>query len=267
MRNLYSSTKFFFVAVVTVYFVYSCKPRQNQLTLIQAKNIEIANEEEKSVDIENFIEPYKQHVHKEMATVLAYNPTDLVKENDALIKETDVLNTAIGNFLADASFEIINPIFSKRTGKNIDFVLLNWGGIRSDLPKGDLTVGSAYNVMPFENKFVIVEMKGETVNELFQYLTKAKKPHPLSHQIELQITKDGKIKKATVGKLPIDTNKTYLVGTSDYLMNGGDGMNFFQKRIELHETDYLIRNILIDYFKKIDTLETTKDNRFTFAEN
>lgn len=261
MRDLNLTKKHFFVVIATFCLFISCKTATtNSLTSIQGKNIEVTSENKEDIEVENFISPYRKHVQQEMATILAYNPTELVKANEAM-------NTPIGNFFADATFEMANPMFSKKVGKDIDFVLLNWGGIRSDLPKGDITMGSAYSLMPFENKLVILEIKGEKLNEMAEYLIKAKKPHPLSKQVQLHITSSGKVKNFTINSKPIDPNATYWVATSDYLMNGGDGMVFFQNPVRVFEMNYSIRNVLIDYFKKIETLHTQRDNRFILVED
>lgn len=260
MKNLNSSLKHFFVLIITICLIVSCKPTQKTLVSVQGKNIEVTPEMKEVSEIDSFIAPYRKRVQQEMGTVLTHNPV-------ALVKDGDQTNTAIGNLFADASFEIVNPIFSKKTGKEIDFVLLNWGGIRSDLLAGDVTIGTAYNLMPFENKLVILEIKGEKLGEMVEYLIKAKKPHPLSQQIELQITESGKIKKFTIKNQPIEPQKNYMVATSDFLMNGGDGMLFFQNPVQVYETDYLIRNILIDYFKKIDIVQAKQDNRFIIMKD
>ena len=80
-------------------------------------------------------------------SVISYAP-------ETYSKKDGNLNTAIGNLMADAVFSEANPVFNKRTGQNIDFVILNHGGIRSMIPKGNITTRTAYNVMPFENSVV-----------------------------------------------------------------------------------------------------------------
>lgn len=260
MKNFNLRLVHFFVLIVTICLIFSCKSSVRKLVSIEGKNIEVSPEMNEVADIDVFISPYRKHVQQEMALVLAQNPVLLQKDGDQA-------NTALGNLFAEASFEIVNPIFLKKTGKQIDFVLLNSGGIRSDLLAGDVTVGTAYNLMPFENKLVVLEMKGNKINELADYLAKAKKPHPLSHQVELQITENAEIKKFLLHNQPINPEATYFVATSDYLMNGGDGMFFFQNPVQIHETDYLIRNILIDYFKKIKVVQTKQDNRFIILKD
>lgn len=40
-------------------------------------------------------------------------------------------------------------------------------------------------------------------------------------------------------------------------------MNFFKKSVERFDLDYKLRNIIIDYFKDVDTLKINKDIRIT----
>ncbi len=249
-----------FLYFIVLIVLCACATSMSQvLTLIKAKNIPIDENSPQEATIENFIAPYRQHVDNEMNKVLAQNAQDLVKD-----RNNPPLNIPISNFFDDAIYETIAPYYKKRTGQTIDFVLLNFGGIRSDLPKGDITMGSAYNLMPFENEMVVLTMSGEKVQELADYLIKHRLPHPLSKQVQLQITHDGKITHFTIHGKPFNPKATYLVATSDYLMYGGDAMYFFSNPLKTDMLDYKVRNVLIDYFTKIDTLHAKQDNRFEY---
>ena len=249
-----------FLCFIVLIVLSACATSMSQvLTLIKAKNIPIDENSPQEATIENFIAPYRQHVDNEMNKVLAQIAQDLVKD-----RNNPPLNIPISNFFADAIYETIAPYYKKRTGQTIDFVLLNFGGIRSDLPKGDITMGSAYNLMPFENEMVVLTMSGEKVQELADYLIKHRLPHPLSKQVQLQITHDGKITHFTIHGKPFNPKATYLVATSDYLMYGGDAMYFFSNPLKTDMLDYKVRNVLIDYFTKIDTLHAKQDNRFEY---
>ena len=249
-----------FLCFIVLIVLSACATSMSQvLTLIKAKNIPIDENSPQEATIENFIAPYRQHVDNEMNKVLAQNAQDLVKD-----RNNPPLNMPISNFFADAIYETIAPYYKKRTGQTIDFVLLNFGGIRSDLPKGDITMGSAYNLMPFENEMVVLTMSGEKVQELADYLIKHRLPHPLSKQVQLQITHDGKITHFTIHGKPFNPKATYLVATSDYLMYGGDAMYFFSNPLKTDMLDYKVRNVLIYYFTKIYTLHAKQDNRFEY---
>ncbi|WP_241695486.1 5'-nucleotidase C-terminal domain-containing protein [Winogradskyella litoriviva] len=233
--------------------IFSCA--SPKISKTEGERLNIDEKLEPNEAVEAFIKPYREHVNKDMNNIISYAPETYTKSDGDY-------NTAIGNFMADAVYMEGNPIFNKRTGNNIDFVLLNHGGIRSIISKGDITTKTAFEIMPFENSVVIVELKGEQVNEMMQYLAKAKRAHPVSNQLQLTLDKDGNIVSATIKGEPIDASKTYFVATNDYLFNGGDGMVFFSKNESLHVLNYKIRDVLLDNFKKKDTINPKQDKRF-----
>ena len=233
----------------------SCKfDNEVSKTIIEGKEIPIDSTITGDPKIEEFIAPFKEHLNKTLDSTLAYNPNVLSKGEKGM-------NTGIGNLMADIVREQANPIFKSRTGKNIDFVLLNYGGIRAELNKGPITTRDAYNMMPFENKIVVTELSGEKVEELLHYLERSKSAHPLSG-INIKMNKDFKVISAIVNGKSIDSSQNYFVATSDYLQQGGDNMNFFSDPVNLYDIDYKLRNAIIDYFQKVDTIKAQQDNRF-----
>ncbi|MGJ8550645.1 5'-nucleotidase C-terminal domain-containing protein [Winogradskyella wichelsiae] len=238
--------------------IFSCA--SSEISKIEGKRIVINDSLETNQAIDDFIKPYRLHLNKDMDSIISYAP-------ETYSKSDGQLNTAIGNLMADAVYSEGNSIFNKRTQKNIDFVLLNHGGIRSIISKGNITTRTAFQVMPFENSIVVAALKGTQVNLMMEYLSKAKRAHPLSHQVQLILDKDSAISSATINGEPIDVDKTYYVATNDYLYDGGDGMTFFQPNEGLYVLDYKIRNILIDNFKKRDTINPKKDERFIKLED
>ncbi len=236
--------------ILVLSLIYSCKNR------IEGSRIEINDSIPANKELEDYIAPYRDNVNKNLDSVISYAP-------ETYSKTDGEFNTAIGNLMADAVFSESNPVFNKRTGKNIDFVLLNHGGIRAIISQGNITTRTAYEVMPFENSVVVVALKGKQINALFDYLSKAKRAHPVSKQVELLLDNDFNIKKALVNSKPVLEDETYYVATNDYLYNGGDRMTFFHPNDSLYTLDYKIRNVLVDYFKKKDTINPKIDNRFT----
>ena len=230
--------------------VENCEPKY----ILSGNKIEINKDINDDGEVIDFIKPYKKNIDKHMDSVLSYAPIDYDKKNG-------LLNTAIGNMMADVTLNLSNPIYKARTNKNIDFVLLNHGGIRSMISKGDITLRTAYKVMPFENSVVVCELNGEDVYELINYLTLNKKAHPISG-INIVLDKNYNLIEAKINGKRIEKNKIYSVATSDYLLNGGDKMTFFSKSKKNTTLDYKIRNVLIDYFKEVDTVAFKIDNRF-----
>ncbi|OMP29790.1 5'-nucleotidase C-terminal domain-containing protein [Mangrovimonas sp. DI 80] len=245
----------FFVLTVLVFF--SCNQTKH-LYKIEGKQISITDSLPSNSEIDSFIKPYHDHLNQSLDSVLSYSA-------DTYTKEDSPFNTAIGNFMADAIYEQSNPIFKKRTGKDIDFVMLNHGSIRSILSKGNITIRTAYELMPFENTVVVTAIKGEQIKELLKYLTASSKAHPIS-KLKVTVDKDFNIVSAAVRGQPIDYNKTYYVLTNNYLYNGGDHMTFFQPNDTVYSLDYKVRNALLDYFIKTDTIRAAIDDRYMQIE-
>lgn len=240
--------------LLNIFIFSSCKEQKLQLSKIEGNNIEVSDTLKIDSEIDAFINPFRLHIKKDLDSVLAYSANTYSKTDGEL-------NTAIGNFMADAIYNEANPIFKTRTGYDIDMVLLNYGGIRSILPKGSVTKRSAYKLMPFENSIVVVALKGSQIDRLISYLSKAKSAHPIS-KLKLVLSKDNKVIEAKIKDKDIKANKIYYVATNDYLYNGGDNMNFFKINDSLYILNYKVRNALIDNFIKIDTIKPVIDDRF-----
>ena len=245
--------KHFIIALFLCCF-FSCK-QENHLTRIEGDRLEINDSLVTDNSIEEYIKPYRANVNKNLDSIISYS-------KDTYSKMDGELNTAIGNLMADLVYEEANPIFKSRTNKDIDMVLLNHGGIRAIISKGPITERTAFEVMPFENSIVVVEMKGKYVNELIEYLRRAKRAHPIKG-LKLTLGPSDELVEATINGKAIDTAKTYNVVTNDYLYYGGDRMDFLGKGDSLHILDYKIRNAMIDHFKKHDTIQPVRDDRFT----
>ena len=243
-----------FVLFVTLIGMTACRQSPDRPTNIEGKQLIVDSTYAVVDSISNFILPYHNHVDKMLDSTLAYASLDISKTDG-------FYNTTAGNLMADIILEQAAPIFKSRTGKNLDFVLLNHGGIRSSISKGKVSARTAFEVMPFENNTVVVELKGQSVKEMLDYLIRSKRAHPIAG-IQLVLNKDDSIKSLTIQGVPFDEKKSYYVATSDYLVSGGDDMVFFKDAMEVTDIDYMIRNALIDYFTKVDTLAPKVDLRY-----
>ncbi len=253
LKNYNSSLQHFVIFLTLLLFV-SCVNHKLYISKIEGKKIGITNENKDLAAFEDVIKPYRETIDKDLNTVLAYAPETIDKNGE--------WQSNIGNLLADITLQRSNSIFKTREHKNIDLCLLNHGGIRSIIPKGNITTRTAFEIIPFENAAIVIALKGEQILEIANYIISEKKPHPLSG-MTFTIGKDKTAKNIHIQGKPIENDTVYYVVTSDYLANGGDNMNFFKKGVASYPIDYKLRNILIDYFKDVDTIPLTKDIRIS----
>jgi 2',3'-cyclic-nucleotide 2'-phosphodiesterase (5'-nucleotidase family) len=257
--------KLYLLFVLTI--LGSCSKTSQHLTKIQGQQVQITDNLEKNEELEEFITPYRTKVQEEMQGVLAYTPK-------AMYKSDFKLNTPIGNMMADAVMELGNPVFEERTGNSIDIVLLNYGGIRSGINAGDITTKTAYDIMPFENEVVVAELASDELIALVNYLAQAKTAHPIAG-LQITLNAQGNLQEVKVNGNKINLQhsseqtpqETYYVATSDYLIKGGDRMDFFLKAKNVYNLNYKLRNLFIDYFKSKDSIEAVRDERFIQLEN
>jgi 2',3'-cyclic-nucleotide 2'-phosphodiesterase (5'-nucleotidase family) len=244
-----------FVIFLTLFIITSCATKPYYVSKIEGKRITITDKESQNQEIDNYVKPYREHINKDLDSVLAYCPVTLDKSEGKW-------QTTLGNLMADVTLQRGNLVFKAREKKEIDLCILNNGGIRAILPKGNVTARTAFEIMPFENGLVVIALKGEQIFELVNHFIATQKPHPLAG-ITFTIAKDKTAKNILVQGKAVDKDTIYYVATNDYLSNGGDNMVFFLKGIQKYDLDYKLRNVLIDYFNQVDTIPEIKDVRVT----
>lgn len=127
---------------------------------------------------------------------------------------------AAQNWVSDATMEIIKDLSGI---KNIDCAIMNKGGIRTDMPKGTVTEGVIGSMFPFDNRFVVLEMPGTDLIESIRLMC-GRGGDAVSKELRATYNDKGELIKATIKGKKIDSKKTYIVATIDYLANGGDYM-------------------------------------------
>lgn len=198
------------------------------------------------------IAPYKTAMERQMNAKISYTPVELSKTGD---------NSTLGNLLADYTYQGAQEWAENNQVPGVDAAVINIGGIRSTINKGDILLKHVYEVMPFENEVVVVKMSGKDLQGLFDYYLLTMKNNPVSHlQIEV---KDGRLTQKLVNGKPIDDSKTYYIATSDYLAFGGDNMKFFSKG-ELINTGIKLRDLFISKFKNDAAVTVPSDLRLNF---
>lgn len=243
----------FLLLGIALFTLTACKTTSLQVANVQTqKNISINKELKDDEGFAKFIEPYTLKLNKEMNQKISYTQVNLTKEGD---------NSNLGNLLADYTFDGADVWTKANLNKNVDAALINIGGIRTTIGKGDILLKNVFEVMPFENEVIIVKMKGSDLQGLFDYYAKTQVNNPVSHlYIE---TNNGQLTKTLINGKVVNPTQDYYIATSDYLALGGDNMKFFGKG-ESIPTGIKLRDLFIDYFKKNAEINPKEDIRLNF---
>jgi len=185
----------------------------------------------------DLIEPYKIQLDAKMNQVIGYAEQELFKK---------LPECRLGNWAADAIYDQCNKLYKKP----IDFAVVNYGGIRiPSMPKGDVTTGKIFELMPFDNAMVILEVKGDIVQQLFENIA-GRGGWPISGQVRCSFNTEGKLLDVTINGEAIDNDMIYQIGISDYVANGGDKCSFFKDQPR-RDTGVLFRDAFMQQVKDL----------------
>jgi len=184
--------------------------------------------------VKDMISPYKEQLYAEMNVVLGVLAEDMVKSKP---------NSNLGNWFADLLQTTANIEFDGY----VDFAVQNYGGLRVPVvAKGDLTVGDIYEVMPFDNKLVVLNLTGEKTLMLLNRIADYG-GWPISSNLTFAI-EDEKATDIMIKGESFDIKKSYRVALPDYTANGGDRCTFLKKEPQ-EDNDKMIRDLVIEYFQ------------------
>lgn len=235
-------------------FLFSCKTAK--IATIENKHYVInANTVDSSAWYT--IQPYKQNMDATMNKVIGKTGMALTKDQP---------EGTLGNFVCDCLMKSCRPMMGKDSAL-LNGVILNNGGLRTSLPEGEITVGKIFELMPFDNELAYVELSGEKTFEMMQFLAQ-KGGMPVAG-ISMEI-KNGEPQNIMINGVPFDKNKHYYFISSDYLINGGDKMDFFKNPVRVVFLKKLIRDAIIDYCVNETAngrlLTAVKDGRISIAK-
>lgn len=253
---LASRWRLFLVPLSFIWFASSCSvyhiPTADKPTYQQyAINSDIVSDPE----IEAYYQPHKQQLEAEMNRVIGSSALDMARNRS-------MPETIIGNFFTHALLQE-----GRKHDPEIDFSFATKDGMRTDLPQGDITIGNIFELMPFENQLVILELSSDKVEELAQFIA-ATAGQPVSG-IRLHIS-DGKATQITIGGQALEPGKTYKLLTYDYIANGGDHVRGLDQPIQRRDLPQKVREALIEHVQGLTTngqqLNAVLDGRITIDQ-
>lgn len=222
----------------------------------------------KDADTDAYIKDIQSQFNDLLNKVVAHTDYDLIV-NNPITGNRAVRNseTNLGNLCADAY----------RWALDADIAFVNGGGVRANIPAGDITYGQIINVHPFGNMACMVEATGQ---EILDALEMAARTAPgenggflhvsgLKYTIDttkpstvvvddkgafVEVKGERRVKdvmvldKATGKYVPIEKDKTYKLASHNYMLkSGGDGINMFMDNKLLADEVLIDNQVLIKY--------------------
>jgi len=220
---------FFFLSFIVL---VACSPKVYQVQSANTDFVETNSLLDEDNDILNVVAPYKKQLDEQMNKIIGYAAKELQigrRQNETLL----------GNFVADISFARAKKDFKFP----IDLAFVTFGGLRTSIPEGAIKVSDIFELMPFENEMVVLEVNADIIKQLFDYLADTRNMAISNSKVLIE---NNKVKDVLINGEPIDNQKIYYIATSDYLANGGDNMSFLSEAKKMTFLNVKVRDLIIE---------------------
>lgn len=220
----------FFSFWILIICISSCTSTQ-PVTNVQYKDYRIEKSGRPDTAMISMLAPYSAALNESMNKVIGFS------NNQLSAKQPE---SGLGNFMADC----MRIMAEKKFDRKVDAGFMNQGGIRSYIPKGNITVGRIFELMPFDNLLVIQEVKGAVLQQFLDKMA-SDGGWPVSAGLTMGI-KDKRAVNVQINGKPLDIAAVYVIANSDYVANGGSDCEML-RRIPQQNKGYLMRDALIDF--------------------
>ncbi|MGA9996484.1 MAG: 5'-nucleotidase C-terminal domain-containing protein [Pyrinomonadaceae bacterium] len=194
--------------------------------------------------VEAIIAPYAPKV-RALDVVIGKLATDLKKEGMG--------GGTMGNFVSDA----IRASAEAKLGRPIALSFTNKGGLRkNEITAGELSVRDIFDLMPFENALVTIDLTGAQVRRILEVMMANDEPAESGARIKFRRAGDKgyqivdlKFIGADGTEQPLDDAATYTILTTDYLLNRGGSYAVLKEGKNANPLGITIRDAVINYVK------------------
>lgn len=221
----------------------------------------VSDYETKDADMQAFIDNVNAEFEEITSEVVAKSSINLTGYDENGTRLVRSQETNIGDLVADA-YRVVG---------DADIGWANGGGIRADIPAGEITYGDIIEVHPYSNQLCVVETTGQQILNALE-MASASCPNEsggflqvsgLSYTIDttipssvvtddqgmfVEVDGERRVKDVMVGDKPIDPDATYTLASHNYMLKeGGDGINMFMNDKLLVDESMPDNQVLITY--------------------
>ena len=191
--------------------------------------------------LEALVAPYRAQMAAQVSEVIGVAPRPLTEDQP---------EGALGQFAADAMLAVAQ----EHVEGPLHMALTNAGGLRVPIPAGPVTVGLMFELMPFENRLVVLELTGVQVDSLAQQLARINGEPIAGLSFQLLATSRRAVQVEVQGAAVVPDAQYFLV-TSDYLADGGGYMPAIWEPVGRRDLPLLLRDAFIEYARRPGTLD------------
>ena len=129
-------------------------------------------------------------------------------------------------------------------GKRVHVGIVNFGGIRADMPQGDVILDDLFSMFPFKNQVTYVEHKGSTLRAILENMAATR--FQVLGGVRV-VAKDGKLVSVEIDGQPLDDERIYGLATVNFLLYGGDGLKLAEDAVNLVKYDVDVIDAVLEH--------------------
>lgn len=123
--------------------------------------------------------------------------------------------------LTDWFVDILMAKVEALAGKKVDIGVANFGGVRIDMPEGQVILDDMLSMFPFKNQLVYVEQTGRQIRKILEGMAAGR--FQILGGVRV-VAEGGRLLSAEIDGSPIEDDKVYGLATISFLLGGGDGL-------------------------------------------
>lgn len=201
-------------------------------------------------EMDHKIAAWQKEIEKGFDDVIGRTSESLTRRSDG--------ESLMGNLVVDAMLK----------AGGADIAMSNYGGVRAEIKSGDVTARDVFKVMPFDNRVVVMKVKGSFIKDLLEDRVSGSSNGVLIAGARVVVDKnyaDGqRVTSLEIGGQAYDPDAIYNLAVSDYLAEGNSGFTRLTQieESQIAHTGIAIRDAIVQYLQENSPLSPKLDGRF-----
>lgn len=241
------------LAILSLIAIVTCRAQDYEWQTVKMDSTIIADP-----DMERYIAIYRDSMDVLMSDVIGVSRETMTHERP---------ESPLSRLLADIAYNVGCEWAANNNAPMPQLALINNGGIRANLRKGNISKRNIYEIAPFENTLAIIVIDGNVTKQMFDHI--ALRGGEALSNAQMTIS-EYKASEVMIAGEPLDTTRSYVLVTLDFLANGGDNFKMLET-VQHINTGVIFRDAIISTMLKNDNkkrrISAPTDRRITTIDS
>jgi 2',3'-cyclic-nucleotide 2'-phosphodiesterase (5'-nucleotidase family) len=235
-----SAARLIVVLLLPIFALFSCATK---IRYRESTNLIIDDRLGNHGDLQNWLQPFTDSIALEMNQIVGFAAQHYanMRSKGRITQEQDE-HAELSRIVSDWTLDFAKEWALNNAKTPPEMAILNHHGLRRNLDSGNISVGTIFEIMPFDNEVVLLTLSGNQMIELFNFVARLG-GSPISGA-EIHIG-DTQFVNAIIGGNRFDSRRSYQVATIDFMQSGGDGFTMLKNPKSQIKTGVFLRDVML----------------------